>query len=198
VSSALGRPRLRLLIFLYFTVIFAFAGMETTFAMWAKRQFDWGPEPVGYLFAYVGVLSAGMQGGLIGRLTKRFGEEQVVVTGNLFIVAGLALLPFATAIPMLAAATSLLALGLGMTQPALNSLISRQAGGHEHGEVMGVAQSTGSLARILGPAFAGMLFGAFGRNAPFFAGAVVMVGAVVLARRISRTSMAARLAAEPR
>jgi DHA1 family tetracycline resistance protein-like MFS transporter len=198
VGSALARPRLRLLIFLYFVIIFAFAGMETTFAMWAKRQLGWGPEPVGYLFAYVGVLSAAMQGGLIGRLTKRFGEERVVVAGNAAIVLGLAALPLATSLPLLLVASAFLSLGLGMTQPALNSLISRQAGAHEYGEVMGVAQSTGSLARILGPAFAGLLFGQLGRNAPYVAGAVIMLGAVLLALRLFRGAGAARLAAEPR
>jgi DHA1 family tetracycline resistance protein-like MFS transporter len=197
IAAVFGRPRLRLLILLYFVVIFAFAGMETTFAMWAKRQFGWGPEPVGYLFAFVGILSATMQGGLIGRLTKRFGEERVVVAGNVSIVAGLALMPLAVTVPLLVVATSLLALGLGMTQPALNSLISRQAGSHEHGEVMGVSQSTGSFARIVGPAFAGFLFGGLGRNAPYVAGALIMAGAVLLALRFFRTSGAARLATEP-
>jgi DHA1 family tetracycline resistance protein-like MFS transporter len=198
VAAALARPRLRLLILLYFVIIFAFSGMETTFAMWARRQFGWGPEPVGYLFCYVGILSAAMQGGLIGRLTKRFGEERIVVAGNSAIVAGLLAVPFATTVPLLCAATALLALGLGMTQPALNSLISRQAGPHELGEVMGVAQSTGSLARILGPAFAGLLFGALGRNAPYFAGAAVMAGAVLLAARLFRTAASAPLPAPQR
>jgi hypothetical protein len=60
---------------------------------------------------------------------------------------------------------------------------------------MGVAQSTGSLARILGPAFAGFLFGALGRNAPYFAGAAVMAGAVLLAARLLRTAAPAPLPA---
>jgi MFS family permease len=121
-----------------------------------------------------------------------------VVAGNAAIVAGLLALPLSTTLPVLVVATALLALGLGMTQPSLNSLVSRQAGAHEHGEVMGVAQSTGSLARILGPAFAGLLFGALGRNAPFLAGAVVMAGAVLLALRVFRSTAATRLAAESR
>jgi DHA1 family tetracycline resistance protein-like MFS transporter len=197
VGAALARPRLRLLVLLFFVVIFAFSGMETTFAMWAKRQFGWGPRPVGYLFAYVGILSAALQGGLIGKLTRRFGEERVVVAGNSAIVVGLLALPFAVTVPLLCLATALLAIGLGLTQPSLNSLISRQAGAHEHGEVMGVAQSTGSLARILGPAFAGVLFGEFGRDAPYFAGALVMAGAVLLAARLFRGRPAASPVASP-
>ena len=45
--------------------------MEATFALWAMAQFGWGPAQIGYVFSYVGLLSAVMQGGLIGRLTAR-------------------------------------------------------------------------------------------------------------------------------
>ena len=42
--------------------------------MWSRRAFGWGPEQNGYLFAFVGLISAGVQGGLVGRLAHRFGE----------------------------------------------------------------------------------------------------------------------------
>ena len=64
----LRRPVLSRLILIFFLVILAFAGMESTFALWAMRQFGWGPRQVGYVFAYVGMLSAILQGGLIGPL----------------------------------------------------------------------------------------------------------------------------------
>ena len=70
IADKLGRPDLRGLILLSFLVILAFAGMEVTFAMWAFRQFHWGPLQVGLVFTFVGVISATMQGGLVGRLAK--------------------------------------------------------------------------------------------------------------------------------
>ncbi len=74
-----------------------------------------------------------------------------------------------------------LALGMGLMQPSLNSLISRQAGGEEQGEVMGVSQSVGSLSRVLGPFAAGFCFAAFGRNSPYFLGAALVGVALLLA-----------------
>ena len=91
VTSMLRRPSLRFLILVFFVIIFAFAGMETTFALWAMAQFGWGPRPVTYIFAFVGVLGAVVQGGLIGRLVKRFGEERVLIAGTSLIVGGLIL-----------------------------------------------------------------------------------------------------------
>ena len=194
IWNVLGRPVLSRLILIFFLVILAFAGMESTFALWAIEEFGWGPGQVGYVFAYVGVLSAILQGGLIGRLARRFGEERLLLCGLALIGTGLLAMLFAHSIPRLAFAVSALALGMGLTQPSLNSLISRRAGREEQGEVLGVSQSVGSLSRVLGPAAAGFLFAQFGRNAAFFWGGVLVFGALLLSLMLVRALDAAKLA----
>lgn len=171
ILGTLRRPVLSRLILIFFLVILAFAAMESTFALWAMAQFRWGPEQVGYVFAYVGVLSAILQGGLIGRLAQRYGEERLLLGGLVLLCLGLLVLPFARDLAILGVAVSGLALGMGLTQPSLNSLISRRAGREEQGSVLGVSQSVGSLSRVVGPAFAGVLFGDLGRASPFWSGA---------------------------
>lgn len=198
ILDVLRRPVLSRLILIFFLLILAFAGMESTFALWATEQFGWGPLQVGCVFAFVGVLSAILQGGLIGPLTRSFGEERLLLCGLALIGAGLLALPFARNIMVLGACVSGLAIGMGLTQPSLNSLISRRAGREEQGEVLGVSQSVGSLSRVLGPAAAGFFFGEFGRNAAFFWGAVLVAIALVMALNLLRGLNAARLAgAEP-
>ena len=71
-------------------------------------------------------------------------------------------------------------------QPSINSLISRRAGPSEQGEVMGVAQSVGSLSRVLGPIVAGALFAEFGRNSPFLWGAALVAAALAIGWRLPR------------
>jgi MFS transporter, DHA1 family, tetracycline resistance protein len=198
VLGALQRPVLSRLILVYFLVILAVAGMQSVFAIWAMPQLGWGPRQVGYVFAYVGLVSAILQGGLIGRLTQRFGEERLLVCGLALIVAGLAALPFAHDVPILAVVLTGLALGMGLMQPTLNSLISQQAGGDEQGEVMGVAQSVASLSRVLGPFAAGACFAGFGRNSPYFAGAALTGIALLLALNLMRGLTMARLAGSAR
>src|SRR5262249_1341076 len=108
LQSVLHRPLLARLFLVFFVVILAFAGMESTFAMWAMRQFGWGPAQIGYVFTYVGLLSAAMQGALIGLLTRRFGEERLLLSGLGLIALGLLTLPFAgTLPPLLVAVTGL-------------------------------------------------------------------------------------------
>jgi MFS transporter, DHA1 family, tetracycline resistance protein len=186
IVGTLRRPILSRLILIFFLVILAFAGMESTFALWAMRQFRWGPEQVGYVFAFVGVLSVVLQGGLIGRLAQRFGEERLLLCGLALIGVGLLLLPFARALPILGLGVSGVALGMGLTQPSLNSLISRRAGREEQGEVLGVSQSVGSFARVIGPALAGFLFTDLGHNSPFEWGAGLIAVALLLAFNLFR------------
>ncbi|HZK90472.1 MAG TPA: MFS transporter [Stellaceae bacterium] len=191
LREALARKVLARLLAIFFLTILAFAGMEATFALWAMAQFGWGPAQIGYVFTYVGLISAIMQGGLIGRLTARFGEEKLLIAGLASIALGLLILPAAGDLALLLASVTFLALGMGAMQPSLNSLISRRAGAEEQGEVMGVAQSVASLSRVLGPLLAGLLFAGFGRDSPFLCGMVLVVAAALIGWRLPPAQPAA-------
>jgi DHA1 family tetracycline resistance protein-like MFS transporter len=182
-TDALARPRLGGLVGLMFLTTFVFAGMESTFAIWSRRQFGWGPEQNGYLFAFVGLLSAAIQGGAIGRLAARFGERRLVTAGAILLALGLGALPFIREVPALVVAMTLAGTGFSLLTPALNSLISLEAADGERGGIMGLARSSATLARVVGPACAGATFGALGPDAPYVAGAALMVLLAWLAPR---------------
>jgi DHA1 family tetracycline resistance protein-like MFS transporter len=194
LAEALRRPVLSRLMLIYFLVLLAFSGMESTFALWAMAAFGWGPGQVGYVFAYVGVIAAVLQGGLIGRLARRFGEDRLLLCGLALIAGGLLVLPLPHTVPFVGVALTALAVGMGLVQPSLQSLISRRAGRDEQGEVLGVSQSVGSLSRVLGPAIAGVLFAGLGRDAPYFWGAAVVAIALLLMIRLMPALGPARLA----
>ena len=188
IYLAVRRADMKRLIYLFLLVMFVFAGLEATIALWAERQFLWGPREVGYLFAYVGVIAAVVQGGIIGPATRRWGEMRVIILGLCGLVAGFALMPVASGMSLLLVATALLAGGFGLCNPALNSLISRRASSDSQGAVLGVAQSGASLARILGPAFAGAVFSSLGRHAPYIIGALMLLFALGIAWRMMQSS----------
>ncbi|MGE0718054.1 MAG: MFS transporter, partial [Alphaproteobacteria bacterium] len=102
--DAFGRPRLAGPIAVGFVAVAVFAGMETTFALWSSRTFGWGPAQNGWLFAFVGVLGALVQGAAIGRLTPRLGEVRLLSAGLVLMAAGLGGIGLATAVPALFAA----------------------------------------------------------------------------------------------
>src|SRR5512132_2179622 len=181
LAKALRQPGLGRLIGIAFLATFVFAGMETTFAMWSRRQFGWGPEQNGYLFAFVGLISAAVQGGLVGRLAKRFGEHRLVVSGAAALAVGMLAIPFASSVPLLAPAMLVVALGFSLMTPSLNSLVSLRVQSTVLGGTMGVSRSATTLARVLGPGWAGLLFEYIGKDWPFFAGALIMTGVIVIA-----------------
>jgi len=184
LAAGLGDPQLRLTVILLFLVTFVFAGMESTFALWSERAFGRGPAQNGYVFAYTGVLAALVQGGLIRRLAARFGESHLVLQGAIALGLGLLAIPFVHSLVPLLVAMALLAYGAGVSNPALSSLISLRSPDEARGATLGISQAATSLARILGPALAGLAFGGLGRSGPFLAGAVVMLGVLLLALKL--------------
>ncbi|MBT4934036.1 MAG: MFS transporter [Rhodospirillaceae bacterium] len=182
-KSALAKPGVGLLIGLSFLATFVFAGMETTFAMWSERRMGWGPQQNGYLFAFVGILAALVQGGLVGRLAKRFGETNLVIQGASALALGMLLIPFTNSLATLLGAMVIVAYGFSIITPSLNSLISLQVASSEQGGVMGVGRSATTMARVIGPAWAGLMFSMLGMDWPYFGGAVVMTVVVLLGLR---------------
>src|SRR2546426_4425616 len=94
VMKSLKQPKLGFVLTIYFLFIVAFSIMTTTFSLFTMFRFGYDASHTGYLFAYVGIIGAMIQGGLIGRLVKRFGELPLVVVGALFFAASLFAVPF--------------------------------------------------------------------------------------------------------
>ena len=182
--DAIGLPQLALLLMLLTMTPFVFSGVETTFVMWSERALGWGPWQNGQIYTFMGLVAAATQWFLVGRLTQRFGERRLIRAGAVMIGIGVIILPFAGGYLGLCAAFSLIVFGVSINNPSLNSLISQYASSAERGSLLGLAQSCSALARITGPAWGGFVFGALGRDWPFFTGAVVMAAMLALALRL--------------
>jgi DHA1 family tetracycline resistance protein-like MFS transporter len=184
------RPTLFRLIAITFIVTGAFAAMESSSTLWARDRLNWGPHEVALMFIFIGALLSLIQGGLMGRLTKAFGETRLLITASILLFFGLLGIPLVWALPPLIPVNMALAGGMALFGPSSNSLISREAAIDERGGVLGVSQSTQSLARVVGPLIAGPLFATFGSSAPFWAASAAMVIAVVLAFGLLRIAPA--------
>jgi DHA1 family tetracycline resistance protein-like MFS transporter len=155
-------PGLAPLLWQFLAFALTFSLFMTGFPLFAERRFVWnghpfGPKEVGYVYAYLGFLGVILQGGLMGRLVKAFGEVKLVRAGFFFAMIGLAALGLTYAIPLLLVVAAAASLGTGMNRPALTSLITQKAGRSEQGVVLGLTQSLNSIAAICAPALAGLL-----------------------------------------
>ncbi len=177
LARSLSHPLIGLCMMLVFCTIFAFANFETTFAQFAKLRFGFSISTIAWLFVYAGVLGAVVQGGLVGRLSRRFGEARLIVTGTFLSFVALGFLPYAPGRGPLLVVLAVLALGQGIAHPSLSALTSKLAGPDEVGGVMGVYQGVSSLARIIAPFWAEVAYGTLGFAWPFRTGSVFMLAA---------------------
>jgi len=178
----LTQPKVGLLVIVFFLATFCFSCFESTLALLVCENFhlDILNDPrtastAVYLFAFCGIISAFVQGGVIGRLVRKLGEPKLIAFSLALTGFSMAGIPFvrgttqltwgvlfqSAGVPwlMLLALLALLAIGSGLTRPPLFGLLSNLTPSHEQGSTIGVAQGAGSLARILGPMYAFTLFG---------------------------------------
>lgn len=181
VFQSSPRPRaLRLMLLLYFLVFLSMTALQVAFALLAQERLGWMAREVGYVFALVGGLGLIIQGGLIGPLSKAVGEVRLLIIGTLLLSAGMLGVSFAAQPFSLVGSVVLLGTGLGLTQPLLSSLASQAANPSLLGLTLGLAQSSGGLARTVGPVASGALYKSLGASAPFTAGALFALGAAAL------------------
>ena len=183
------RPNLGPLLWQFFAFIFSFSTFMAGFALFAERRFTWdgkpfGPREVGYVYAYVGVLGIILQGGLIGRLVRWFGDWGLVRYGFLFATIGFAALGWTWSMTALLIVAALISCSTGVLRPALTSLITQHAGKNEQGGVLGLTQSLQAIASILAPLFAGLLID-HGQLAGWALMAAAATGVGLLARKPS-------------
>jgi MFS family permease len=187
-KAAFGRPGVASAILVNFAITLSFTVLDQTFRFFTKDTFGMKALDTGLVLAFIGVVAAFVQGGLIRPLSKRFDEGFLVRIGTVLqamAFVGIAVSPsFGRA--GLYVAGGLLAIGNGMTAPSVSAYVSKRADPTEQGATLGTNQSASSLARMFGPGLGGFVYGTFGNRSPFLLGALGMIVAALLATRMRR------------
>jgi len=164
-----------------FIAIAAFSGFEATFALLAERRFSLNEGGIAVVFVCIGVFLVIVQGGVIRPVGEKIGVRGSVSAGLAFNAVGLLVLAFATSWAVLVPALALLTFGQGLTSPNFTTMVTSVVPPHQRGEALGFQQSGSALARVVGPALAGLLFHHVGIPAPYLvAAAMCGIGLAVL------------------
>jgi multidrug resistance protein len=182
----------------YFLATLSFAMLTATYALFANERFGFDATHTGYMFTYLGVIGAVIQGGLLGRLAKAFGDRPLAVTGTAVFAASMFLLPTSPSFTTLLLASTGIAIGNSLMTPTLNSIASKSVSAAAQGRVLGAMASAASLARIIGPVLGGWLLGRdavdhaahYGRS-PYWTSGIIMLGAFLLAVAIRASAATA-------
>jgi DHA1 family tetracycline resistance protein-like MFS transporter len=182
-----GGWHLKAIMATYFFATISFAMLTATYALFANHRFNFDAIHTGYMFTYVGVLGAIIQGGLLGRLVKAFGEKALAVSGTAIFAASMFALPSTATLTTLIVASTGIAIGNSLMTPSLNGLASKSVGAAWQGRMLGVMASVASLARIIGPVLGGWLLSRdpnvsshYGRS-PYWTSGVIMLVALGVA-----------------
>ncbi|PWN05791.1 MFS transporter [Rhodohalobacter mucosus] len=157
----------------FFLLSFGESSLYSAFPLFAESELGMTAEQVGVQFFYIGIIAVVVQGFLIKPLTNVFSEEKLFIAGNVMMVIGLGLIPFANSMLTLALFLGLMAAGKSLNTPTITSLISKEANDDNVGAVMGASQGLSGLGRMIGPTWGGALF-AITFGLPFVATALIV------------------------
>jgi len=100
------------------------------------------------------------------------------------LAAGLFLLPLPHSVWMLAPVIALVPIGTALLFPATTALTTHLAPDAERGQVLGVAQTFGGLARVIAPIWATAAFQTLGIDVPFHIAAAIVAVVIILAFQV--------------
>ena len=176
-----SRP-LALLMIANYIYTFAIVNMQVASILLWKEYFRATDEQIGYIFAYVGVWSVIVQGGLIRKLIKKLGEHKLFLWGHFFTFIGVFFVPFAPQSSLFSIGLVILfffAIGTSLVAPINLSMISLYSYKQQQGQILGLSQSVNSFARIMGP-FSGSILYGMNFHAPYIvAGILTLAGAII-------------------
>jgi MFS transporter, DHA1 family, multidrug resistance protein len=167
-----------ILFLLQLLISLSLSGLEATFAYFAAKKAGLGAIQLGYIFMIMGFAGAMVQGGLVGRLTKKYGEGKVIQGGIIVSAVGFALILLVDSFTTAAIFLSIFGIGNGVIRPSVSSLLTKTTDSG-HGSATGLLSSFDSLGRIVGPPLGGWLF-SLSIGLPYISGAIISVIALVV------------------
>lgn len=160
---------------LYLVYLTAFAGVEFTLSFLAVGRFNFSHQELAWMFVFVGLIIAFVQGGIVRRAAPRFGERAVARAGMLLTMPGFYMMGEAGTVGELYGGLAFMAVGSALVMPCLSALVSRYAPADRQGLALGTFRSMGSLGRALGPIIGAGIYWKLGSSAPYLGGAVVIL-----------------------
>lgn len=171
---------LSVLFVLQLFISLSLSGLEATFAYFAAKKAGMDSTHLGYIFMIMGLAGAFVQGGLVGRLTKKYGEGIVIQGGIIVSSIGFALILLVHNFTTAAIFLTIFGIGNGVIRPSVSSLLTKKSTGG-HGSTTGLLSSFDSLGRIIGPPLGGWLF-SISLGLPYISGTITSILAFILFR----------------
>lgn len=172
------RGSLSILFILQLFISLSLSGLEATFAYYAAKKAGLGTVTLGYLFMIMGLAGAIVQGGLVGIITKKYGEGVIIQIGIIVSALGFGLILLIDSFMTAAIFLTIFGIGNGVIRPSISALLTKKSTSG-HGSATGLLSSFDSLGRIAGPPLGGWLF-SVAIGLPYISGIILSIVALIL------------------
>ena len=166
------------LLFLIFMLTFGLVNVEVVFGLYVDVKYGFTPKDIAILLTVGALMGVFIQALLIDWLLRRFGERQVINVSLLLSAVSLALIVLSGSFWCILIMTTFFIAFTSTLRPAINTLLSKMAG-QEQGFVAGMNNAYTSLAIIIAPSIAGILFD-IGIELPYIVGVVLLLLSLIL------------------
>ncbi len=183
------------MILIYAITMGAFQVMTTVLALFLSGRWQVTEHSIGYFYTYVGTISFITRALVLGRMVDWLGEPRLSRLGMFLLALGLVTMPLAPSLPFLALSVACVPLGTAFTFPCVTGLLSRIVPQHERGLYMGMQQTFGGVARVIGPLAGGWAFDHLGNGVPFFTAGGIVLATIFLGLDMDRYVAHARATA---
>lgn len=189
IFRPLPYPMVNLTNYAYFLFITAFSGMEFTLTFLAVERLSYSSMDNAYMFIFIGVIIALVQGGYVRRKANQVGEKNMAMKGLMTVIPGLVIIAYTQNTFMLYLGLLFLAMGSAMAIPTLTSLVSIFTPSEHQGKSLGIFRSLGSLARVIGPVVASLIYWRFGSTVPYFLGAIFIAIPLIILAKVDQSQL---------
>ena len=184
LRDSLRKPLLGPTLLILFIVTFAFSTIPVIVPLLSIDFFNFSSLELSFVFIYIGLIQIVIQGFLIGPLSKRLGEEKLIVLGPVVMATGIILMPVFQNVVIFFLTNSLLAAGFGLINTSIPAFLSKRISLDQQGGILGIAGSVASIANIPGPLIIGFIYAFAGSFIPFFISAVMLASAFLIGCRV--------------
>ncbi|MDB5324343.1 MAG: tetracycline resistance efflux pump [Phycisphaerales bacterium] len=203
-TPVLKKPVVFQILLISFASMAAFVMMEATVGIFLAKIYRWtdpkiAAQKTGWFFGYVGLIIVLVQGGMIGRLTKRVGEWPLAIIGPILVAVGMGFyigMAWWPALLVLGLAGAFNATGRSLQGPTLSSLLSKYSNPDEQGVVFGLYHGLSSLARVAGPIIAGLTYPYWHNTGHFWTSGIIVLVVAVWTIAVKAQARRYRLAPE--
>jgi MFS family permease len=182
------------LVWIYAVGMLGFMSMTAVLALYLEHNFGITERTIGVFFIYVGALGVVMRALVLGRLVDALGETRVMRIGALLLTIGLLAIPLPRGVISLGVVISLIPIGTACLFPAVTALVTHRIRDDERGQILGVQQTFGGVARVVAPIWATAAFQGLGVAVPFYIAGLVVGVVTLLAFRVRPVAVAEAIA----